>query len=97
MEQGVEVRSKEFRLPEHVFFETLDDGQMVILETTGARYLMLNATAGYLFNRLLDCPDLPTALETAHAAFPAVSRDELASDLEELLSTLCENGVLERA
>lgn len=91
--RGMIDSSKRVVVPPHVLFRLLD-GESVLLNLASERYFGLDATGTRMWELATTEPNLAAAFEKLLAEFD-VAPEALRSHLNELLSGLVENGLLQ--
>ena len=91
--QGMIDSSKRVVVPAHVLFRLLD-GESVLLNLESERYFGLDATGTRMWELVTTEPNIAAAFEKLLAEFD-VEPEPLRSHLNELLSGLVENGLLQ--
>jgi hypothetical protein len=91
--QGMIHSNKRVVVPPHVLFRLLD-GESVLLNLESERYFGLDATGTRMWELVTTEPNIAAAFEKLLSEFD-VEPEPLQSHLNELLSRLVENGLLQ--
>jgi hypothetical protein len=91
--EGMIESSKRAVVPQHVLFRQLD-GESVLLNLESERYFGLDATGTRMWQLVTSEPNIAAAFNKLLAEFD-VEPEPLRSHLNELLSGLVENGLLQ--
>ncbi|HYZ98813.1 MAG TPA: PqqD family protein [Acidimicrobiales bacterium] len=83
----------DFQIPAHVLHREVD-GEMVLLDLETERYFGLDAIGADIVTRLTEQPEV-AALDALVADY-AVEPEDLRRDVDDLVATLLDAGLLER-
>ena len=81
-----------FEIPDHVVAKLIGD-ELVLLDLAGGTYFGLNAVGADMWRMLADGKSLPDVVDAISSEYD-VDRSVLETDLRELLSALCDKGLV---
>lgn len=82
-----------YRLAEDVVFREVDGGGVLLSKRSGA-YRQVNVTGSRVLRLVSDGASIPGIIEMMATAFPAVARQTLTTDVQQMLDSLVEAGVV---